>query len=160
MISVGPVGPLWRCCWPVLPPLVPLISLESLLGGCKHSVSVPSVNIFERNHIDWFFNITGYTVPTLHNSLGVKIPPYVQSWCSRPNVQWVRRLPCNPLTVTCHCNCQSRLVFFSAGWREGRQVRAPVRGPGPAPAGDGHGPAAAAAHGRDSSHVPEIQGHV
>jgi hypothetical protein len=31
----------------------------------------------------------GYTVPTVHNSLGVKISPYVQSWCSRPNVQWI-----------------------------------------------------------------------
>ncbi len=40
----------------VLPPLVTLISLESLLGGCKHSVSVPSVGIFESNHRHWFFN--------------------------------------------------------------------------------------------------------
>jgi hypothetical protein len=40
----------------VLPPLVPLISLESLLGGCKHSVSVPSVGIFESNHRHRFFN--------------------------------------------------------------------------------------------------------
>jgi hypothetical protein len=31
-----------QCC----PPLISLISLESLLGGCKHSVSVPSVGIF------------------------------------------------------------------------------------------------------------------
>ncbi len=56
-----PVGPLWRCRWPVLPPLVPLISLESHLGGCKHSVSVPSVAIFESNHRHWVFNIMGYT---------------------------------------------------------------------------------------------------
>jgi hypothetical protein len=38
----------WSRWVPVLPPLVP--SLESLLGGCKHSVSVPSVGIFESNH--------------------------------------------------------------------------------------------------------------
>jgi hypothetical protein len=52
------------------------------------------------------------------------------------------------------------LCLFSAGRREGRQVRAPVRGPGPSPTGDGHGQTSAAAHGRDSAHVPEIQGHV
>jgi hypothetical protein len=65
-----------QCC---LPPLVPLISLESLLSGCKHSVSVPFVSIFESNHRHWVFNIMRCTVPTVHNSLGVKIPPYVQS---------------------------------------------------------------------------------
>ncbi len=29
----------------------------------------------------------GDTIPTVYNSLGVKISPYVQPWCSRPNVQ-------------------------------------------------------------------------
>jgi hypothetical protein len=59
VISVGPVpvGPLWRCCWPVLPPLVPLVSLESLVGGCKNSVFVPSVGIFESNQRHWFFKL-------------------------------------------------------------------------------------------------------
>ncbi len=70
------MGPLWRCCWPVLPPLLPLISLKSHLGGCKHSVSVPSVGIFESNHRHWYFYIMRYTVPTVHNYLGVKIPPF------------------------------------------------------------------------------------
>ncbi len=52
------------------------------------------------------------TVPTVHNSLGVKIPPYVQSWCSRSDVQWVRRPPCNTHTVTCHCNTFKPIVFL------------------------------------------------
>jgi hypothetical protein len=98
-----PVGPLWRCCWPVLPPLVPLISLESLLGGCRHSVSVPSVGIFESNHRHGFFNIMWYTVPTVHNSLGVEVPPYVQS--GAPGLMFNGSADClvTPLTVTCHC---------------------------------------------------------
>ncbi len=108
-----PVGPLWRCCWPVLPPHVPLISLESLLSGCKHSIALPSVGIFEGIHRHRFFNIMRYTVPTVHNSLGVKISPYVQPWCSRSDVQWVSRLPCDPLTVTCHCKPTASVQWWA-----------------------------------------------
>ncbi|MFN9901300.1 MAG: hypothetical protein ACK55Z_21475, partial [bacterium] len=56
--------------------------------------------------------IMRYTVPTVHNSLGLKISPYVQPWCSRSDVQWVSRLPCEPLTVTCHCKPAARVHFL------------------------------------------------
>jgi hypothetical protein len=36
----------------------------------------------EKEYIKGIF-VAVYTVPTVHNSLGVKIPPDVQSWCSR-----------------------------------------------------------------------------
>jgi hypothetical protein len=51
LISVGPGGSsLEMLLASVASARIPLISLESLLGGCKHSVSVPSVGIFESNH--------------------------------------------------------------------------------------------------------------
>ncbi len=86
-----PVGPLWRCGEPVLPPLVLFISLESRksLGGCKHSVSVPSVGIFKISHRHWFFNIMGtpFLLSTVYVNASVRM--WMQIYESRLLAQTV-----------------------------------------------------------------------
>ncbi len=70
MISVGPVGPLWRC-YDYASASVPQ-SRESL-GECNHCICVPS-GIFISCHRHWVFNCMRDTVPTFYISLKVKIP--------------------------------------------------------------------------------------
>ncbi len=101
----------------------------------------------------------GYTVPTVHNSLGVKY--LLMSSLGVPGLIFNGSADCLvTLSLSLAIVIAIHALSFSAGRREGRQVRAPVRGPGPAPTGDRHGQTSAAAHGRDSSTVPAIQGHV
>ncbi len=103
MISVGPYGSSLEMLWASVASARSVHQSRESLGGCKHCISVPSVGIFKSCHRPWVFNCMGDTIPTFYISLRVKIPPYVQPWCSWPNVQWIRRLSGNSLTVTCHC---------------------------------------------------------
>ncbi len=102
-LPVAPLGPL-RKCLPLVFLHISILTPISYppLCGRNQATSVVFEAELEARHCSRIFHCTGKHVPIVNNSVGEKVPSYLQPGCHLPQIEWaVCTSGCSP-SICCH----------------------------------------------------------